>query len=201
LIYKIIYSFAKDETKVHWHNEDCPSFLKEAVESLHGSGKALDIGCGTGVNSVFMAQHGFQVTAIDFIPEALDFARRRVKESRVNVEFVQSDVTKFESKENFDLILDCGCLHGFDDRKRMKYKEKILGLMSDRLQYVLVHFGEKKKSDFGLGPKPKTKDEIENFFMPELKLVDFMTNAGDIPFYQYRFVRADATYCAIPAEN
>ena len=188
-IYKVIYSCAKDETKVHWHNEECPIFLKKAAESLHGSGKALDIGCGTGVNSVFMARQGFQVTAIDFIPEALDFARKRTKESGVNVKFVHSDITKFESNEKFDLILDCGCLHSFDDKKRVKYKEKILELMSERVQYVLVHFGEKKKSDFGLGPRPKTKDEIEKFFSPDLKLIDFLTNSSGVPFYQYRFVR------------
>jgi len=201
LIYKIIYNRAKDETKIHWHNESPPLFLKKAVESLHGSGNALDVGCGTGVNSVFMAQQGLRVTAVDFIPEALEFARIRANKFGVDVEFVKSDVTKFESKEKFDLILDCGCLHGFDDRKRIEYKKKIVGLMSYRMQYVLVHFGERRKSDFGFGPRPKTKDEIEKFFMPELRLVDFSADNKGVPFFQYRFVRDGATSKNIEAEE
>ena len=187
--YRMIYSRATDETKLHWHNEESPPLLKRAVESLHGGGNALDIGCGTGVNSVFMAQSGLKVTAVDFIPKALEFARERAKQFNVDVDFVQSDVTEFDNGQKFDLILDSGCLHTFDNKKRAKYKDKLLTLMTERSSYVLLHFGKSKALDFGLGPKGKSKEEIERFFGPELKLVDFLPRAGRLPFYQYRFVR------------
>jgi cyclopropane fatty-acyl-phospholipid synthase-like methyltransferase len=189
LIYEMIYGGAKDETKLHWHNEESPILLKKAMESLHDGCNALDIGCGTGVNSVFMAQNGLKVTGIDFIPKALAFARERAKKSQVDVDLVQSDVTEFYNAEKFDLILDNGCLHTFDNRKRVKYKEKLLSLMSDRANYVLLHISKSKPLDFGLGPKGKSKDEIERFFGPELRLVEFLPRAGGMPFHQYRFVR------------
>ena len=189
LVYKIIYSHAKNGNEVHWHNEESPALLKEVIGLLHGSGNALDIGCGTGVNSVFMAQCGFKVTAIDFVPRALEFARKRATGSGVRIDFIRSDVTEFNGREKFDLILDCGCLHSFDDRKRLEYKKKILELMSVRCQYVLLHAGKKNKSDFGLGPKPKTRAELEQFFMPQLSLIDFIPDSSDVPFHQYRFVK------------
>jgi len=189
LIYKVLYSRARNSTQLHWHNEESPLLLKKAMETMHDGGNALDIGCGTGVNSVFMAQKGFKVTAVDFIPKALDFARERAKGSHVNVDFVQSDITEFENPEDFDLILDSGCLHTFDDRKRVKYKERLLSLMSKRSNYVLLHFSKPNLFDLGLGPRGKSKDEVERFFEPELKLVDFLPRNGETPFHQYRFVR------------
>jgi len=137
-----------------------------------------------------MAQRGFSVTGVDFIREALDFARKRAQGFGVNVDFVQCDVTEFESGKKFNLLLDCGCLHSFGDRKRIKYKEKILNLMSDRSEYVLLHFGKRDKADLGLGPRPKSRDEIEEFFLPELELVDFIPSAGGAQFYQYRFIHS-----------
>jgi SAM-dependent methyltransferase len=188
-IYKIIYSRAKDERKIHWHKDEIPCLLTKSIESL-GSGKALDVGCGTGVNSVFMAQNGFMVTAVDFIPEALDFARKRARQFGIEIRFILSDATKLELHERFNLVLDCGCLHSFDDKLRIKYKEKLLSLMSGDSEYVLVHCSKSKKLDFGLGPKPKTRDDIENFFAPELDLVNFIPRTGtDTTFCQYRFVR------------
>lgn len=184
----MIYSRAKNESQVHWHHEEGPLLLRNAIELLNGSGTALDIGCGTGVDSVFMAQRGLQVTAVDFVPRAIAFARNRAKEFGVDVDFIQRDVTDFQAEKKYDLIFDSGCLHSFDDEKRIRYKKQILALMSERCSYVLVHFAKRNKLDLGLGPKPKTRNQIEDFFKPELKLVDFQPETGGKPLYQYRFV-------------
>src|SRR5438477_6219122 len=34
-------------------------------------GRTLDLGCGTGTNAVYLAEHGFDVTGVDFSPVAL----------------------------------------------------------------------------------------------------------------------------------
>ena len=38
-------------------------------------GRAIDLGCGEGDNAIFLAEHGFQVTAVDFAPSAIAKAR------------------------------------------------------------------------------------------------------------------------------
>jgi SAM-dependent methyltransferase len=38
------------------------------------TGSALDVGCGTGDSSIYLSQHGWTVTAVDFVPQALDKA-------------------------------------------------------------------------------------------------------------------------------
>ena len=40
-------------------------------------GRAIDLGCGEGDNAIFLAQHGFQVTAVDFSAAAIDKAKAR----------------------------------------------------------------------------------------------------------------------------
>jgi SAM-dependent methyltransferase len=53
------------------------------------TGSALDVGCGTGDSSIYLAQHGWKVTAVDFVPKALDKAGA----AGVPVAFVHADVT------------------------------------------------------------------------------------------------------------
>ncbi len=184
--YKLTYRRAKDETRIHWHRDDPPRLLTEAVKA-GGHGRALDIGCGTGVNSVYMAQHGYSVTAVDFVPQALPFGIRRAEREGVKIEFVAADITKFETAGNFDLILDFGCFHGFNEKDRLLYRDKLLSWLAEGGQYVLGHF---YRSDaFGIGPRGRKKEEIENFFAPELKLENFILETDGKAISQYRFRR------------
>jgi ubiquinone/menaquinone biosynthesis C-methylase UbiE len=83
------------------------------------AGSALDIGCGTGDSSVYLATHGWQVTGVDYVSKPLDAARAKAAAAGVTVDFRQADATRLESVgSGFALIVDNGCLHGMsaDDR-------------------------------------------------------------------------------------
>jgi 2-polyprenyl-3-methyl-5-hydroxy-6-metoxy-1,4-benzoquinol methylase len=60
-------------------------------------GKALDVGCGTGDTSIYLAKHGWNVTAIDFVQLAIDKARAKTAAAGVNVRYVRGDVTQLGS--------------------------------------------------------------------------------------------------------
>ena len=47
--------------------------------------KVLDIGCGAGTNSIFLAKNGFDVTGIDISPIAISIAKVRAKEAGLEV--------------------------------------------------------------------------------------------------------------------
>ena len=184
--YRLTYRRTKDEIRIDWHREEPPPLLVEAVEAGGGHGRALDIGCGTGVNSIYMAQHGYSVTAVDFIPEALPFGIRRAQKAGVKVNFVAADITKYEPGAKFCLILDAGCFHGFNGEYRVIYRKKVLEWLAEGGQYVLVHFS--KGHALGLfGPHGRKRKEIEEFFGPQLKLENFLPETGGKPLSQYRF--------------
>jgi len=56
--------------------------------------RALELGCGTGASAVWLAQQGFDVTAFDLSPLAIDRARQRANEAGVRVIFLVADVLK-----------------------------------------------------------------------------------------------------------
>lgn len=75
-------------------------------------GRALELGCGAGTNAVFLAQRGFNVTAIDLSPLALEQARERASAAGVDVHFIEADITRvLIERASFDFIFDRGCYH------------------------------------------------------------------------------------------
>ncbi len=68
----------------------------------------LDIGCGTGITSHFMAQLGGKVTAVDIAPKLIEYAKKESKHK--NVKYICQDVTTLDLKKTFDLIVIVDCL-------------------------------------------------------------------------------------------
>lgn len=75
-------------------------------------GRAVEPGCGTGTNAVYLAQRGFSVTGIDYSSTALQQARRKAAEAGIDVEWLQADVCNLPSTLGpFDFVFDRGCYH------------------------------------------------------------------------------------------
>ena len=75
-------------------------------------GRAIDLGCGSGANSIFLAEHGFDVTGVDFSPVGLEKARRATPPS-LSVEWLPGDLTATSIPGvfgTFDLLVDYGVL-------------------------------------------------------------------------------------------
>lgn len=74
------------------------------------SGKALDIGCGTGLDSIALAKLGFDVTACDQSPEMIEKAKLNAEEENVLVNFICSPIeSAFENiSDKFDFVISIG---------------------------------------------------------------------------------------------
>ena len=87
--------------------EDCGSgsdeILTDQVEHL-SPGLALEIGCGTGGNAVWLAKKGWQVTAVDYSAVAIEKGRRIAAEQGVNVEFAVADASTYQPQGHYDLV-------------------------------------------------------------------------------------------------
>ena len=75
-------------------------------------GRAVVLGCGTGTNAIYLAQKGFDVTALDVAPTALARARDKADKAKVNVRWLVTDVLAPPALGTFDFIFDRGCYHG-----------------------------------------------------------------------------------------
>ena len=74
--------------------------------------RAVELGCGTGTNAVWLAQQGFDVTAVDLAPRALERAEARAKAAGVKVHFVAASVLEPPDLGGpFPFFFDRGCYH------------------------------------------------------------------------------------------
>lgn len=86
-------------------NKEANTLLVETVKGLK-PGKALDLGMGQGRNALFLARNGWAVTGVDIADEAVAFARKRAKESNVNIEALVAPMETFDFGINkWDLIV------------------------------------------------------------------------------------------------
>lgn len=110
--------------KIHhesnWDSDSCfPSANAQAFVRHHlpSAGKKLrasllDLGCGSGGNSVFFAERGCKVYGVDVSPDALSKAEARAKLARVEIELKEGDFTKLPFQPNFfDAVFSEGVLY------------------------------------------------------------------------------------------
>jgi SAM-dependent methyltransferase len=148
-----------------WEREESPRQLRELVEGLPGQpGRALDIGCGTGRDAVYLAQQGWSVTGVDAVPQAIDAARRRAQAAGVAVSWILDDVTRLESLNldgPFALLVDRGCFHGLSDDERERCVRGATTLATPEAQLLMFAFQPRR---IGLGPRGITRRQLERHF-------------------------------------
>jgi SAM-dependent methyltransferase len=100
------------EANTPWDTNLVDRELRRAVESAPlVPCAAIEFGCGTGTNAVYLAQKGFHVTAVDFAPLAVEQAEARAAKAGAAVRFLTGDVTKLDNLGQFDFVFDRGCYH------------------------------------------------------------------------------------------
>jgi ubiquinone/menaquinone biosynthesis C-methylase UbiE len=178
-----------------WDGHGLAKSLQSLVEgeSALPTGTALDVGCGTGDNSIYLANHGWRVTGVDFVAKALAKARAKASANKVDVRFAQANVTRLSAEgvgSNFSLIVDNGCLHGMSDDDRGAYVHEVTAVAAPDARLLLVEFlpGER----FGVpGIEPA---EVERRFSADWTLLTtgdepgIVDDGGKLPRY-YMFTR------------
>ncbi|OLZ41531.1 tellurium resistance protein [Natrinema saccharevitans] len=85
--------------------DDPIPILERRIETLP-DGRALDVATGTGRNALFLADHGYDVDAVDVSDEAIATARERAAERGLEVDWTRADVAEFEPEPGrYDLIV------------------------------------------------------------------------------------------------
>ncbi|HZU48146.1 MAG TPA: class I SAM-dependent methyltransferase [Mycobacterium sp.] len=143
--------------------------LIEGTDALP-PGSALDVGCGTGDASIYLAQHGWQVTGVDFTPKAVEKARAKARAANLTVNLVHADVTHLSQAgigSRFELIVDNGCFHGMSNGDRDLYVREITAAAAPGARLFMVAF----KRSGRLGPAGVEQAEIERRFAPTWTLL------------------------------
>lgn len=166
-IFADLYRRAPSVEALPWHRDQPPGLLERAVARRLTAGRALDLGCGEGVNAVWLAAKGFSVVGVDFVPAALEMARERADAAGVTLDLRQANVLDYSDPLRFDVVLDSGCLHHLPSSKLPAYRKMLDSWLSAGGDYVLVHFAKRHPLDWRpVGPRRQGREAIARFFAP-----------------------------------
>ena len=134
-------------------------------------GRALDVGSGSGVWGVRLAQRGWDVTGVELVAKAVARARKRAAASSVPMRIVGADVTKLRASDvgtGFRLILDTGTFHGLTRPQRAAMGREITAVAAVDATVLLDVFAPRRR-----GPLPRgaTPSDIEAAF-PAWQITD-----------------------------
>jgi SAM-dependent methyltransferase len=155
-----------------------PDFnLVEVVRERPIAGcKALDIGCGTGDNSIWLASNGFQVVATDSSDIALGKAKEKAGQAGVSCEFVLVDF--IESRvmgAPFGFAFDRGCFHSYGaEDERIKFARNVAEhLVEGGLWLTIVGNADEHRQ--GPGPPQRSARDIVTAVEPCFEVLSLMT--------------------------
>ena len=134
-------------------------------------GAALDLGCGSAVWGIKLAERGWQVTGIDLVQNALDRAHERVREAGVDLRLAQGDVTDLQGTDvgtGFRLVLDTGTFHGLNGDQRAAMGREVSAVTAEDATVLLDVFAPRRR-----GPLPRgaSQREVEAAF-PDWEITD-----------------------------
>jgi 2-polyprenyl-3-methyl-5-hydroxy-6-metoxy-1,4-benzoquinol methylase len=165
-IFKWIYELSYRFTKPNWDEDTIPSQVAALPAPNGQGGRALDLGCGTGTQAIFLAQQGYKVVGIDFSQKAIALASEKARQAGAGVDFRLGDVTRLNFlHEPFDVVLDVGCFHGLSEAERKRYADNLARLTCPGSQYVM--WAMQNGGHFGLGTSP---EEVGRLFSPNFVL-------------------------------
>lgn len=139
-----------------------PAFVRMAAAGTF-RGRLLDIGCGTGENTLMAAAAGLDATGVDAAPTGIELARRKAGERGLTARFLVWDVLDLPALgERFDTVIDCGLFHCFQDADRPALAASIAAVVPPGGRYFLMGFSDQQPGHWG--PHRLSRSDIESSF-------------------------------------
>ncbi len=136
-------------------------------------GRAVDLGCGPGHDAIYLRRKGFNVTAVDIAPAAIELARRNAAEAGVSgIDFKVCDALFIRDPHgSYTFANDRGCFHGLPPDRRTDYVKMARKLLLPRGHLFLRTFSRNQPE--GPGPYRFSREELESYFVPLFAVMDF----------------------------
>lgn len=136
-----------------WDSGIVPPEVVDFV-SHHPPGRAIDLGCGTGTNAIYLAKQGWQVVGVDFSRKALSRARRKSKSYGVKVDFIHDNVSVLSKVQGpYDLALDIGCFHSLSTSQKRNYLQRVGELLAPDGYLLLYGFINRPSNTTSIQPE------------------------------------------------
>jgi SAM-dependent methyltransferase len=140
-------------------------------------GRALDVGCGTGTNAIWLAQHGYTVLGVDVAPLAIEKARAKLP-AGLPCRFATLDFLVEQPEGGpFQLVFDRGCFHVFDEpADRTKLASRVAAVLApDGMWLSLI--GSTEGPPREMGPPRRSLRDVADAIEPHLEILSVRSAA------------------------
>lgn len=135
-----------------------PAFIRLA-EAGRLAGRLLDVGCGTGENTLLAAAHGSDALGIDIAARAVARAQAKAAERGLPAQFAVADALDLGALgELFDVVIDSGTFHVFDDVQRAAYIASLAAVTRPGAVCYLLCFSDQTPGQWG--PRRVSQEEL-----------------------------------------
>ncbi|MBL9123051.1 MAG: methyltransferase domain-containing protein [Planctomycetaceae bacterium] len=172
-----------------------PSSELQRVVGAHAirPGRALDIGCGTGTNSIWLAQQGFDVVGIDVAPLAVERAKQKALAVDASARFVAGDVLALTDRDlrphagPFEFFFDRGCYHAVRRTEPNRYAAAVARQLARGARGLILAGNAREPHD--PGPPVVSEQEIRAELGTHFEILDLHEFRFDeAPGVQVRFL-------------
>ena len=135
--------------------------------------RALEIGAGTGTNSIFLAEHGFDVVGIDVAPRAVERATAKLNGRTLRCRFAAHDFLAAGFPDvSFHFVFDRGCFHVFDEpEERARFAAQVATVLTPEGLWLSM-IGSTEGLPREVGPPRRSAQEVALAIEPALEIVE-----------------------------
>lgn len=124
-----------------------PILVEFVEKGLMKKGETLDLCCGAGTNTIYLAEKGFRVTGIDISQRAIQYAKEKTKQVNAKINFIIGSFVNLSFvDESFDFVFDMGCFHHVETVDRLKFIKGVHRVLKKGGDYMLTCFSYKNGS-------------------------------------------------------
>jgi SAM-dependent methyltransferase len=163
-------------------NINRPDFNLISTVRDYGIGpcKALDIGCGTGDNALWLARQGFAVTGIDSAEKAVDLALQKSEKNKLQADFFVRDILHDEIPGNpYDFAFDRGCFHTYGKKRQRRAFAKNVHTLLRKGGHWLSLIGSFDDGRLDIGPPKRTALEVIEAVEPQFEILQLKKGQFD----------------------
>jgi len=166
---------------VPWDDPLPPPEVIEHVVTLP-AGRALDLGCGYGRATIYLASLGWDVDGVDFIPAAITGAALRARDAGIYARFHLCQVTDLDFMAGaYDLAIDVGCCHNLGNEDLQKYHDHLRRLIRPNGEFLLFARLKEDSAAPDNGPGGIHQAVVESVFSEDFRLDRAELGLTDVP--------------------
>jgi SAM-dependent methyltransferase len=156
-----------------------PLLVEFATSGRVRPARALEIGAGTGTNSIWLAERGFDVVGIDVAPRAVERANAKLNGRALPCRFAALDFLagapandSLASGSPFEFIFDRGCFHAFDEpEERARFAAQVAAALAPGGLWLSL-IGSTEGPAREIGPPRRSGREVALAIEPALEIVE-----------------------------